>query len=160
KFYSPVSGILTVDTCGTNDYPAVDQGIDTVISAHTSCPGQGGITLGCSDDDATGCDAGTVRDSRLTLTMTGGQTIYVRVTSYNPVTVNGWYEITAHFTPTQFPANDNCANATPIGAPADITGNLIGATPDGVSICDYVGGRDLWYRYHAGLAGSLRVTTC
>ncbi len=81
-FTAPCSGTLTVDTCGSHDRGGlVDQGVDTVLSIHTGCPGDLGNMLGCNDNTAV-CDndAGVNGDSRLVLLMTAGQTIYVRAT--------------------------------------------------------------------------------
>lgn len=161
-FRAPCNGNLRVDTCGTHDTGGVDAGLDTVLSAHTECPGGLGITLACADDTADDCgDQGNVRDAKIELTVNAGQTVYFRVTSYSAPSGTGYYRINTTFTGTQAPGNDNCAGATQIGAPASATGNISCASSDGDSDCGSSDGNpDVWFRYHTQLAGSLRVTTC
>lgn len=160
KFQAPCAGTLTIDTCGTNDIGGVDQGIDTVISMHTACPSGGGALIGCDDDGAAGCvDAGLVRDSRLSTGLINAQVVYIRVTSFIPSTTRGAFFINATFVPSAPPpANDNCANATSIGTPSSIGGNLYAATIDGDGTS--YEGRDVWYTITPPLAGTLRVTSC
>jgi hypothetical protein len=161
-FTAPCNGTLRVDTCGTHDTGGIDQGLDTVLSAHTECPGGLGITLACADDTATDCgDQGIVRDAKIELSVNAGQTTYFRVTSFSFPTTNGFYRINTTFTGQQAPANDNCAGATAISAPASASGNVMCASSDGDNDCGASDGNpDVWYRYHAQLAGSLRVTSC
>lgn len=161
-FRAPCNGQLRVDTCGSHDAGGVDQGLDTVLSAHTACPGGSGITLACADDTANDCgDQGNVRDAKIELAVNAGQVVYFRVTSFAPPTVTGFYVINTTFTGNQAPANNNCAGATAIAAPATATGNITCASADGDSDCGASDGNpDVWFRYHAQLGGSLRVTTC
>ncbi|MBI5864954.1 MAG: hypothetical protein HZB38_10705 [Planctomycetes bacterium] len=161
QFYAPCSGTLTVDTCGTNDVGGTDQGIDTILSATSSCPGGGGIVLACDDDGGTTCgDQGVVRDSRLVLNVQGGSTVYIRVSSFAPITTRGYFRLNSSFTSAGGrPANDDCAQAQPIGAADSASGNLLCATIDGSDDFGFPG-RDVWYRFDHTLAGTLRVTTC
>jgi hypothetical protein len=63
------------------------------------------------------------------------------------------------------PANDDCVDATPIGA-GWLLGTLGGASADGSASCGgQVTGQpntesDAWYRYTAPVAGTLKVSTC
>lgn len=161
-FTAPCNGTLRVDTCGTHDTGGVDLGLDTILSAHTECPGGLGITLACADDTGNDCgDQGNVRDAKIELAVNAGQRVYVRVTSFAFPIVTGFYRINSTFTGQQAPANDNCAGATAIGAPATAVGNITCASSDGADDCDVSSGNaDVWFRYHTQLAGSLRVTSC
>ncbi|MFO0830442.1 MAG: hypothetical protein U0637_01240 [Phycisphaerales bacterium] len=56
------------------------------------------------------------------------------------------------------PANDNCANATPVGA-GTITGENVRATGATTS-CGSGDTKDVWYAYTAGQTGPVEVRTC
>ncbi len=58
------------------------------------------------------------------------------------------------------PANNNCANAIPIGN-TTVAGTTIGATNDGSASCGAsASNADVWYLYTAPTGGSITVTTC
>ncbi len=63
------------------------------------------------------------------------------------------------------PANDNCANATPIGNGVTAF-STVGATTDGPdhpTVCQFGNGEtvlDIWYVYTASCTGTLSVSTC
>ena len=86
-FTAPTDGTLLATTCGTNDMPGVDQGMDTVLSVHggLGCPGTTFNMLVCDNDNGpfqalcSGLDAGNVGDSAVVLDMTTGQTVLIRV---------------------------------------------------------------------------------
>jgi hypothetical protein len=90
KYTAACPGTLTVDTCGTSDFPKIDHGMDTVISLHSACPGTVANELACNDD-APSCanDAGLRRDSSVSLQLSHGQTVYLRVTHYGTNIANG-----------------------------------------------------------------------
>jgi hypothetical protein len=57
------------------------------------------------------------------------------------------------------PANDLCANATPLTG-TSVAGSTLTATNDGTSSCDATGD-DVWYSFTAGAdAGTLNLNTC
>jgi hypothetical protein len=98
--YEPASsGTLHVDTCGSNDLPGLDDGVDTVISVHSGCP-LGGQTFelpnACNDDWALGntptvcegIDAGDDLDSGLAVPVTAGSSYVIRVSHY-PGSIEG-----------------------------------------------------------------------
>jgi hypothetical protein len=157
-FHAPCQGTLTVTTCGSHDMGGVDQGTDTFLTAHSSCPGEAANMIGFNDDGGATCgDQGIVRDARLVLNLTAGQTVKIRVAEFAPTAV-GRYSIQAAFAPSgPGPANDNCATAEIINAPASAAGNLFCASADGSSC---FAGRDVWYSYAATVGGTLKVTTC
>ena len=71
--YTPgTNGTATVDTCGTV--------FDTVLSAHSACPGGGANELECNDD--TNCGGGARRQSEVSFSVTGGVTYLIRVSGW------------------------------------------------------------------------------
>jgi hypothetical protein len=70
---------LTVDTCGTSDYGAVDRGFDSILSLWDRC---GAAMLTCVDDSSLPCDQGNQYDALASYAMTPGETVFIRVTSW------------------------------------------------------------------------------
>ncbi|MEW6051124.1 MAG: GEVED domain-containing protein [Candidatus Zixiibacteriota bacterium] len=56
------------------------------------------------------------------------------------------------------PANNSCANATPIGDVVNLPFTTIGATHDGPGACIY--GANIWFCYTAPCDGAARVSLC
>jgi hypothetical protein len=87
------SGVLNLNTCGSNDIGGLDNGIDTVLSVHSGCPGTTGNQIVCNDDwvsngmpsgACNGIDLGSsTRDSAVSLPVQKNQTYYVRVSHYS-----------------------------------------------------------------------------
>lgn len=106
KYTAASDGLLTVSTCGTNDMWGEDQGIDTVLSLHSACPGTPTNQLACNDDwpdwadpgVCSGTDAGATRDSAATLIMMDGDTVLIRVSRY-PSSYNGKFRLNLKFKP-------------------------------------------------------------
>lgn len=150
-------GELLVSTCGTNDMGGVDQGIDTVLSLHSGCPGGSSVELGCNDDDPTTCSGqlGLTRDSAVTAQVSPGGPVYIRVATYNS-TPGGEFYLHAEL----HPVNDSCANAIPIGE-GTTHGTLVDATHDGEADCGSTSSSaDVWYQYGAATGGMLIVSSC
>jgi hypothetical protein len=92
KITPTFSGVLNVNTCGSNDIGGEDNGMDTVLSLHSSCPGSSGNQLNCNDDwisagtpinACDGVDEGTdTRDSAVSTAVTKNQTYYIRVSHF------------------------------------------------------------------------------
>jgi len=161
RFFAPANGTLVVSTCGTNDFPVQDEGVDTVLSFHSACP-DGGATFehDCNDDWGAGeCsaeDSGLVRDSYLERPLVGGEEVLIRVSRYSS-SFNGLVFVHVRFEQAP-PPNDNCADAIPIGTGTHI-GSLIAATTDSLTSC--AGSEsDVWYRYTAPAASTHRFFTC
>lgn len=57
------------------------------------------------------------------------------------------------------PANDNCADATPIGE-GSVAVTTLGASSDGPSSCGGSNLNDVWYLYTASCSGIVVLTTC
>jgi V8-like Glu-specific endopeptidase len=166
------SGTLSVNTCGTHDANGVDTGMDTVVSAHSACPGTSVNTITCNDDWSSGSppnacagsDAGNARDSAITVSMTAGQTVWVRVSHFSTDVANGVFQLSYSFAGN--PANNLCANASTLNNEVTAFCN-IGATTDGPShaaTCNFFGepqiGGDIWYNYVANYSGDLRISLC
>ena len=165
RFTAPADGLIGVNTCGTNDWPGEDNGIDTVLSLHVACPGNVANELACNDDwnlgsDPTACsgiDGGAVRDSALSAFLGEGETVFIRVSRYVNST-NGSFLLNVLFAP-QPPPHDACADAAPLGE-GQVAGSTYGATNDGDSACASPGGGDVWYRFTPEYGGDLQVDTC
>ncbi len=94
RYTAPRAGRMKVSTCGTNDFGGPDAGMDTVLSLHAWCSGTVVNQLTCNDDWPSGSDpgacnapwpfndAGVQRDSAVTLPVTAGQNVLIRVSKY------------------------------------------------------------------------------
>jgi len=71
--YTPVSsGTLALDLC--------DSSYNTVVSVHTGCPGTSGNQVGCNDNAGWfQCSELYAYESKLSVSVTGGNTYYIRV---------------------------------------------------------------------------------
>jgi len=107
SFTAPSAGKLSVTTCGTNDTDGIDLGIDTVLSIHTSCPGNSGNQVVCNDDwmdyapskwPCLGQDKGIANDSAVYANLDKDQSILVRVSSSTKPL--GPFELHVGFEPT------------------------------------------------------------
>jgi hypothetical protein len=155
RYTAPSAGTLAIDTCGS--------AIDTVLTAYTGC-GSGNTQISCNDDTTTGPCAGAGSTSFLSLNLTAGQSIRVRIAGYFAAT--GAFNIRSTFTPvTPPPSNDDCTGAQLVGE--GVTSfNTLFATNSGPSetLCNSFGssqiGRDVWYRFVAPAAGTLMAETC
>lgn len=102
RFTAPAgnNGVLTLTTCGSRDNAGADTGPDTVLSVHSGCPGTGGNELICNDD---GFEAGcSTLDSLVSVFLTGGQTVLVRVSHFGNTAFrvgNGVTALHADFAP-------------------------------------------------------------
>jgi hypothetical protein len=75
RFTPSASGDYTIDTCSGVSY-------DTVLSIHSACPSDTSVTLACNDDADTACPSSTVQSRIPSVTLTAGQTYYIRVARY------------------------------------------------------------------------------
>lgn len=90
-FQAAGSGMLAVTTCGTHDLPGQDEGVDTVLSLHSECPGSADNEQAANDnwtshgDWAPCLDADTSQagDAAVQLLMEAGQTVWIRVSCVN-----------------------------------------------------------------------------
>ncbi len=168
SFTAAFGGELQVSTCGSNDLPGIDEGLDTVLSVHGGCPGTPGNELApANDDDAGGycgsADVGALRDSAVAVRLARGQTAWIRVSRYNEATAGGFI-LTVSFRGE--PASDVCRSAIRL---ADGAGGFSsdGASTDGPATpeaCNAGGygqiDADVWYCYTASCTGTATVSLC
>ena len=162
--YRPlVTGTVAIDTCESRTNNVTS---DTVIDIFTGSPGQlTAISGACNDDNGNQgpCRSQSATSYR-TLTMTAGTTYYIRLAGYNGSLID--YRVRAvgggGVLP---PANDTCATAQTISAPATAF-STVGANTDGPAHtgCNFNGSNqissDVWFNYTAPAAGTLTVDTC
>lgn len=161
------TGELLVNTCGTNDLGGPNAGMDTVLTLFpTGCPVNGAAEIECNDDwpngsDAMACtatNAGLTRDSAVALSVTAGESLLIRVSTFGSTAA-------AAFTlnvdcAVQGPSNDDCANAVAVSDGTTL-GSLVGATSDGPGSCgNSAASPDVWYSYTATCSGMVFVSTC
>jgi len=135
KYVAINSGTMIVSTCGTHDSPALDSGIDTVLSVHSGCPGTTGNQLACNDDgiaaNCAGLDTGTLRDSYLSVPVTAGNTYFIRVSVFGGTPVVGPFTLNVT-APTCFPDcnNNGISDATDIANATSQDCNPADGIPD------------------------------
>lgn len=78
RYTAPCAGVLRVDTCGSQAQYA----IDTVLSVHSGCPGNGTNQLVCNDDSGDP-SCGGILDSSVSLLVAAGETVRIRVASFD-----------------------------------------------------------------------------
>ncbi|MEK6703976.1 MAG: PPC domain-containing protein [Planctomycetota bacterium] len=145
KYTATCDGVMVVDTFGS--------GYDTILSAHTGCPGNTGNQVACNDD------TGGLQ-SQIVFSVTRNTTYRIRVSGYNGAAGN----FTLHANLSR-PSNDNCAGFVTIGSGV-YSFNSCGCTTDGPaeSACAYFGypqvDNDFWVRWYADCNGDATVTTC
>jgi len=84
RYIPQTSGTLTLDLC--------DSSFDTVVSVHTGCPGTASNQIGCNDNAGWFvCGILPVDQSKLSVSVTAGQTYHIRVSGNN---VTGAYSMT------------------------------------------------------------------
>ena len=161
-FTAPASGTLRANTCGTHDSPSQDEGMDTVLSVHSGCPGTVDNELDCNDDwpfgsDPSGCegaDIGSLVDSAVAVGLTAGQTVTIRVSHFGNDLADGLFVLNVEF---GLPSDD-CSDALAIFN-GETPFTNVGATTDGPSPCGVLGS-DVWFNYDADFNGNLVVETC
>jgi hypothetical protein len=119
---------------------------DSILAAYDSC---GGTQIACNDDS---CGLA----SAITVPVVVGNSYKIRLAGFNNLTgtgVIGW-------TAPPAPANDDCADATPVGN-GTFNFTTIGATNDFAASCGASNtSPDVWFRYTAPCSGAATVSTC
>jgi uncharacterized delta-60 repeat protein len=151
SFTPTCNGSVTIDTCGL--CPGQTATFDSVLSVYTgSC---GSFTqVACNDDAGSGCGL----QSRVTFNGLGGVTYRIRVAGF--AGSSGPFRLNIAQT-TTVPANDLCANATPIGN-GTFGFNTCGANTDGPNQAS-IGcqpNQDVWFRFTASCSGQVTLDTC
>ncbi len=167
SFTAPANGFLTVNTCGTNDLGGTDTGVDAVLSIHAGCPGDASnqIAGGCNDDAINNLcgnsDNGAHHDSSLTVALTFGQSVRIRLANYNNATPpNKQVKLNVSFAP----ANDECNTAIAVvdGLRSWYNSNAVSEPPTLLGgACGFTTiNNDVWYSYVPTCTGSARVSLC
>jgi hypothetical protein len=145
-----VAGTYTFDTIGS----LLD---DTSLAAYDAC---GGSLLACNDDISTGDG---IFWSRVTVPLTVGQSIVIRVSGYD--NASGAFNL--NLIATVPPGNDGCLQAETILVNQVKTGNTLGAGTDfalddascGTNV-GAGGGKDVFYAFTPTSSGSYKVSLC
>ena len=133
---------VSLDNAGT-DY-------DTYLGISETC---GGVCVASDDDGGTGT---TSEISGFTTVL--GQDYYIYVSGFS--TAVGNYELTVTCAPpAPVPANDLCANATPISCGDVVAGTNVGATEQSVPTTGGTVGAGVWYTF-TGTGGGVTLSTC
>jgi len=149
RWTAPASGPVIIDTVGST--------FDTLLGAYTGTA-VSALTLVADNDDI---DAGHANyQSQVTFPAVAGATYRIVVDGYNGVTgvaVLNWTQ-----TPTNIPPNNNFANAQILsGATGTVPGASYNATKEAgePNHGGNAGGRSIWYRWTAPVAGPAIVET-
>ncbi len=151
RFTPTCTGSVTIDTCGL--CPGQSSPYDTVLSVYTGSCGLF-TQVACNDDAGGGC--GLL--SRVTFNGIGGVTYRIRVAGW--AGSSGLFRLNIAQTMSP-PANDLCANATPISN-GTYGFNTCGANTDGPNQAS-VGcqpNQDVWFRFTAPCSGQVTMDTC
>jgi len=143
------TGVATFGTCATTGTFS-----DTVIVAYDAC---GGTQLACDDD---GCAAASDFLSELSLTVTTGQVIKLRVASWGAGADNqGAGVLTVSCAPFN---NDFCSDATTVAIGGNVNGNVTGSTPEANAPPSCNGVSPPVGRWHkvVGTGTTLTASTC
>lgn len=149
-FTPPCSGFATATTCGATVF-------DTVLAVYDGCA-NGAPQLAC-DDNMSGCPLGLGFESSVGWPVIGGQSYLIAVSGANGV--SGTFALTTSVQCVG-PANDSCANASPVFDGLTAWSN-VGATTDGPDeACVGTGDfrNDVWYCYQAVCDGVATVSLC
>lgn len=79
RFTPATDGVLSISTCGSNDYPALDRGEFTVVSVHSGCPPTAANELACSSGASACSEAGSIGDAFVSAIVHAGIPVVVRV---------------------------------------------------------------------------------
>ncbi|MEM7164101.1 MAG: hypothetical protein AAF581_01480 [Planctomycetota bacterium] len=104
-------GDVTFSTCGSFGLG----GMDTVLSIHDGCPATAANEIGCNDDNPGACQGPIPVDSHVTVTLSAGQTVLVRVGHFPAPSGlgNGNFQLNIVPSLTQQPVTD--LNGTDLG---------------------------------------------
>ncbi len=157
-YIAPSAGTLTVSTCN----PGTE--FDTVLSAYSTC---GGPDIACNDDSAVVLQAcslnGLNRKSIMTVPVSAGQSVLVRLSAFRDLIGSGQAQIT--FAGPPEPPGYDCQGPIEVGDGTFIgdLGDNVGIGPDDSSCGGIVGVADTydeWYAYTARADGTASVSTC
>ncbi len=149
QYTADCDGTVSADLCGAD--------FDTILSAHTGCPGtvENELSSGCNDDCGGSPCSGL--GSCLSFPVQSGDTYELRVSGYEGAV--GEFDITLSC----IAANDTCATAIPVGdgirafSTLSVTTDPTGTNPE----CSFGEiGKDIWYVYNSPVNSRVTVDTC
>jgi hypothetical protein len=139
RYRSPVSGNVTVSTCGNPWF-------DTTLAVFATC---GGTLIDC-DDDSCGLQ------SSITFPAVAGTTYLIRVAGYSGQ--RGLFTLTLDAVGAPTPG-DLCESPLPISIPGTGAGNFSTSNATGCdSLC--IGSVDEWLSFVPATSGVMRASTC
>ena len=142
-YTAPCTGCATVSLCGSQ--------YDSLVAVYQGCVEPNAISyMGYNDDF---CDM----QSQVSFGVVAGRKYLIEVTGYYGEKGPGVMTISCD---TQLcgPPNDNCRNATRIGAVIALPFDTRCASLDGPR--DFILSPDIWYRYRAPCTGTTTVSLC
>jgi hypothetical protein len=135
------TGNVTVSLCGSS--------YDTKLAVYWGCSCDPlGATIACDDDYC-------YPSSQVTFAATEGNTYLIEVGGYSSDDTGPGVMSISCVSP---PANDNCANAEPVGNVTNQPFDTTAATFDGSGSC--MDSPNIWYCYTATCSGSVTVSLC
>lgn len=158
---SPDVWYYFIPTCGgTYRFSTCDAGTnyDTVLSAHTGCPGTTSNQIACNDDIGSGVCALSGLRSQIDVVMTPGTVYYIRVSGFNGAAGN-FTLVSSAVSLNAPPANNACAAAIAIGL-GTVNTSTYCATDDGDSLCAGSTSPDIWYSFNPPCTGTYVFDTC
>jgi hypothetical protein len=160
--YTPTfTGNARFQTCNGSSF------WDSTLEAYDSC---GGTMLACNNDvgarglAGVGTSCGSTKSVISRMPVTAGVPVLVRVGGLTSLSSTGSITISQAPNP---PANDLCANATPVSIGGPYPFDLAEATDDytyGVDICSggtaTASNRDVWFKLISPWGGTYTISTC
>jgi len=117
NYTAPCAGTLIVDTCGSD--------FDTVVAVYDGAGCPPGTLLGCNDDAGGGSACPGTQQSSVSVAISGGQTVKIRVGGNNDARGAGTINLAVTDTD-----NDECECATLISTGQTLTVDTAGSTFD------------------------------
>ena len=142
----PETGLLSVDTFNSN--------FDTTLGVYSGTSVSSLVTRASNDD------SGLNLQSKVTLSVTAGETLYIAVDGYNGDV--GTIALNINYLNAQPPANDNLASATDLnGIPVSVTGTNENATKEAgePALAGNNGGKSVWWRWTSPITGTVVIDT-
>lgn len=156
SYVAPFNETIAIDMCAS--------GFDTKVYIYENAVTPG-APLACNDDGCPGSAPASYRSNIPAASLTGGNTYYIVVDGYNTA-ASGTYALAITTSGSSGPANDLCANATPVteGAYAFDTTGAATDGPDEPALCTEFSysniGSDVWFLYTASCDGTAVASLC
>jgi hypothetical protein len=147
---APCEGTMIVNTCGTYS----TSGVDTLISLHSACPGTPENTLNSALDSAqVACELHSPQDAEVTLGVTSGQKVLIRIAAQDPAGVLGAITGSVRF----------IVSGDEPSAPVAVANGATNICTNGALVTDLGDGfewADTFYVYQPGCLGTATASIC